>query len=209
MKNVQFTIKTTLLLAALLASASACSSEPDEEADTSGLLVLLNNFTDNFNGTITQNTGQTWMKCVQGQVWDAGLNTCAGTGGGTTYGALSMQFCSTLTGNYADCTSADATTPTATSGPAFTSCDSLSFATFTDWRLPLKVELEAFVSGLNRNSLLYVFPQTPDDKLAWSGVGNEGQSDGSEAYGVNFSESKFGETETVQKDAVHYVRCVR
>ncbi|MCB1175635.1 MAG: DUF1566 domain-containing protein [Leptospiraceae bacterium] len=206
-------VRSTVLLAAALwflaVPGVGCQSEGDSEEDTTAaLLVLLQGFVDNYNGTITQGS-VTWMKCAQGQVWNAGLNNCAGTGGGTTYGALSLQFCSVLTGNYADCTNSDTVTPTATSGPAYDSCNNLSFAGYSDWRLPSKAELETLVANLNRSAFLYAFPETPDDKLFWSGTGNADQSDGSEAYGVNFSESKFGETEIATKDSVKYVRCVR
>ncbi|MCB1325893.1 MAG: DUF1566 domain-containing protein [Leptospiraceae bacterium] len=201
-----------LLLPVLFVGLLACKAE-EEELDIDSILPLVNGtLTDNGNGTVSHilnGQGLTWLKCAQGQVWNASLNNCAGTGGGTTYGAVSLQFCSTLTGNYADCTTSDATTPTATSGPAFTSCDDLVFAGFSDWRMPGQSELVSLASGLNRTSFLLLFPQTPDDKSFWTRDGNSGQSNGSEAYSVNFATNTFGEFSTTQKDSVLYVRCIR
>ncbi len=189
----------------------ACESQDDEEsAELLTLGALANIFTDNGNGTLTQNSGLIWMRCAQGQVWDSGLNTCGGTGGGTTFGAVSLNYCATLTGNFADCTDANAVAPTATSGPAFDSCDQLSFAGATDWRLPGRTELSTMASSLlTRANMLVFFPETPDDKSFWSGTANESDSDGSDAYAINFSENTYAQENIVQKDTVHYVRCVR
>lgn len=188
----------------------ACSSKSDSNDDETlaALLVLSQGFSDNFDGTVSQNNLM-WMKCSQGQTWSGSTNDCTGSGGGTTYNAVSLQFCSTLTGSYSDCTTSDSTAPTATSGPAFDSCDTLNFANHTDWRLPTKVELELLVANVNRDAFLNLFPQTPDDKIFWSSTGNKDKSDGSEAAGVNFSESNFGASEFATKDSVKYLRCSR
>ena len=212
MKTNSLKILTTTLLAGMLALGGLhCSSESDEEEiELLTLSAISNIFTDNLNGTLTQNTGLVWMKCAQGQVWDAALNTCGGTGGGTTYGAVSLNFCSVLTGNYSDCTDANTLAPVATSGPAFDSCNNLVFAGASDWRVPTRSELGTMASSmLTRANLLVYFPQTPDDKNFWSSNGNENESDGSEAYSYNFAQNTFAQENIVQKDSVQYVRCVR
>ncbi|MEQ9363447.1 MAG: DUF1566 domain-containing protein, partial [Leptospirales bacterium] len=157
---------TILLAGALSLGVAACSSEnEDEDVELLTLSAISSIFTDNGNGTLTQNTGLVWMKCAQGQVWDSSLNTCGGTGGGTTFGAISLNFCAVLTGNYADCTDANTAAPVATSGPAFDSCTALVFAGSSDWRLPTRSELGTMAqSMLTRANLLIFFPQTPDDK---------------------------------------------
>ncbi len=198
------------LAAALLLAGCDESEDGDEELSLLSLATISGVLTDNNNGTIAQNTGLTWMKCVQGQVWNGGLNNCAGTGGGTVYGAVSLTFCAALTGNYADCTDANTVAPTATSGAAFDSCDQLSFAGFDDWRLPSQTELSGLLTTIQtRSNLLIWFPETPDDKFLWTGTGNPNESDGSEAYAYAVAENNFNTENTVRKDTVHYVRCVR
>lgn len=202
---------TALLSAALFITLAACESQDEEEtAELLTLGALSNIFVDNGNGTLTQNTGLIWMRCAQGQVWDSSLNTCGGTGGGTTFGAVSLNYCSVLTGNFADCTDGNAATPTATSGPAFDSCNTLSFAGADNWRLPTRTELSTMgTSLLTRANMLIFFPETPDDKSFWSGSANENESDGSEAYAINFAQNTYAQENILQKDTVHYVRCVR
>lgn len=202
---------SVLLLA--LAGALAVGCQPDdEESDLLTLLLQSSGLRDAGNGTVVQNisgTDYTWLKCAQGQAWNAALNDCGGTGGGTTFGAQSLAFCQVLTGNYGDCSSLDAVNPVATSGAAFNSCAGTTFAGLTGWRLPSKGELAALAALQTRASFLLVFPQTPDDKHFWSGSGNPDKADGSEAFTVSFAEGTMGTENTVAKDAVHYVRCIR
>lgn len=208
--NVSY-ILPLLLVGLLGLNTAACSSEnEDENVELLTLSAISNIFTDNFNGTLTQNTGLVWMKCAQGQVWDGALNTCGGTGGGTTFGAVSLNFCALLTGNFADCTDANTVAPVATSGPAFDSCNGLVFGGASDWRLPARSELATMAqSMLTRANMLIFFSETPDDKNFWSSNGNENESDGSEAYTYNFAQNTFAQENIVQKDTVQYLRCVR
>lgn len=203
------------LLAAALAAALAaggCDSEDEGDPELLTLLLQSTGFTDNGDGTVGQTiNGQamTWMKCAVGQVWNSGFNNCTGVGGGTVYGATSLQFCDVLTGNFADCTTADAVSPVASSGPAFNACDTLSLAGFTDWRLPSQGELGALVSFQSRDGILLTFPETPDDKFFWTRNGNPNQDEGTEAFAYSFAEQSFGQEQIVLKESVQYVRCIR
>ncbi len=185
-----------------LPSCSSSSSSSSSETDTLMQLYLLQSrFTDNLNGTITEGT-LTWMKCAQGQAWASVLNNCQGTGAGTTYGATSMNWC-----QY-EGLCFDATTLSANAGPAYDSCNGLSYAGATDWRLPTRYELALLASNITYSGYIAFFPDTPDDKYFWSGTVNTDNT--KEAVIVGFGESSFGEVQFgTTNTAVHYVRCVR
>ncbi|MEQ8351022.1 MAG: DUF1566 domain-containing protein [Leptospiraceae bacterium] len=197
------TILLTLILA-LFATAN-CQNSDDSETDWATTITTLGNFSDNGDGTVTQGN-LIWMKCAQGQVWDSGVNACSGTGAGTTYGAVSLNYCETATLD-AGGTCTNAATLESDSGPAFTSCADLSFAGFTDWRLPTRYELDLVAEGFDRETFLYVFPQTPDDKYFWSG--SQVEDDTGTAYTVSFAKNTFGNLQSSSKSSVKYVRCVR
>lgn len=69
-------LKTLLLSASLMmactAQAQTCTSGVGETAPET-------NFTDNEDGTVTDNTtGLMWMRCSLGQTWDQTTTTCTG-----------------------------------------------------------------------------------------------------------------------------------
>ena len=199
-------LAVALLSAVLLAG---CTSD-DEGSDLDYLSQVLtaSQLTDNGDGTITDTrTGLIWRKCAHGQVWNAGLNNCAGTGSETTYGAASEKFCEALLDySTTECINESASdaaiNPIANSGPAYRACNDIGY------RLPTQTELVAFADGTDRATLLYTMPQTPDDKYFWTANGNP--DDGDMAYGVSFAKNTFGQSESFNKaESVLYVRCVK
>ena len=198
-----------LLLSLLfLQGFNSCSSSDDDDTNIFLTAWLAETkFTNQGDGTVVDVDGRMWTKCSYGQVWNSSLDDCTGdtTGGATTYGANSMYYC-----ELADlCT--DYSTGLANDGPAWDACDQLSFAGYTDWRLPTKYELALITDNVSYESFLSSFPETPDDKPFWSGSNNESSSGGTAAaWGVVFSESQFGnEVSRTKEQSNLYVRCVR
>jgi hypothetical protein len=104
-------------------------------------------FTDNLNGTIaatatTTTGGLTWMKCVQGQTYNSGPNTCTGAASTFQYCSLDDQSCNDSTTKRLNGTGTSA---------AYTTCNTLNstppggFAGKTTWRVPKKEELKSLV----------------------------------------------------------------
>jgi len=214
MENMKGFISAILISASLL-SGFFCKKTTDSDLDWTSQMLVSSFYTDNANGTITdKNTRLTWMKCSSGQVWNSALNTCAGTGGGTTYGAKSYNYCdATTTGAkvYSACAIPDAVNPVATSGPVYAACAGEATAG-GGWRVPTKQELAVLTTTTDRKTFLFAFPQTPDDKYFWtiSSVQKSDDTDGVKAWGVHFSANNFGTTEKLHKsDTVAYLRCVR
>ncbi|MBL8021837.1 MAG: DUF1566 domain-containing protein [Leptospirales bacterium] len=193
-----------ILLLGLGVLLVSCKKTEDKESVSYSDLALLATFGDQGNGTITAPGGYLVAKCAVGQVWNGGLNNCAGTGSGTTYGAQSVAYCSVAN------SCADTTTLQATSGPAFVACSNYSVSGITGWRLPSVSELTSLTTSFNRATILLMFPQTPDDKFFWTRETNPNKTDYSEAYGVSFAESTFGTMTSYDKVASPlYVRCVK
>lgn len=198
-------IKAVVIAVFLAALLPGCKKDDDKDGslDTAALLAL-STFTDNRNGTVTSSTGLIWAKCSYGQVWSSALNNCSGTGTESAYGAQSMAYCSVENSCH------DTSTLYASSGPAFSACSSYSVSGITGWRLPTVAELQGLSTTLNRTSLLVLFPQTPDDKDAWSRETNSSKTDYSEAYGVSYASSTYGQKTSYNKvSAPLYVRCVK
>ncbi len=190
-----------LLLLAFL-PLFACKKDSNDSLDFAKLLVLAT-FRDNNNGTVTAPSGFLIAKCSYGQVWNSGLNNCAGTGSSTTYGAQSMAYCSVANSCYDSALNANA-------GPAYTACAGYAVNGISGWRMPSSTELLSLTTSLTRTSFLVLFPQTPDDKNFWTRDTNPNKTDYSEAYGVSFAESTFGEKTSYNKVSVPlYVRCVK
>jgi hypothetical protein len=201
MKQFQSLVMITIAL-----FIGSCQSSDDEEVDWSTAITTLSSFADNGDGTVTQSGSLIWMKCSQGQVWDSSINACSGTGAGTTYGAFSLAYCESATLD-ASGTCTNAATLESDSGPAFSSCANLTFAGSSDWRLPTRYELSLLAEGFSRETFLYAFPQTPDDKYFWSGTQDE--DDTTLGYSVSFAQITFGNEQTSTKSSPRYVRCVR
>ena len=168
--------------------------------DAGAAATVLLSYHDNGNGTVTGPDGLLWMKCAYGQVWDAAWNACTGIGGGTTFGAKSVKFCEIASGCVGPSLTAD-------SGPAFDACNSMTAGGLTGWRLPTKYELGNIGKGMDRSTMLLIFPQTPDDKEFWSASQDEEDADLVRA--MSFAGINFGQEFGRQKTDVKYVKCVR
>ncbi len=193
-------MKSFIVTLLLILIGIACQKK--EQTDPSSALAVLSSLVDNGNGTVTDSLGKVWLKCTYGQVWDSSTNLCIGTGGGTTYGAKSLEACSIAGFCY------NPETLSLDSGAAFSACDKLSYGGFTDWRLPTRYELAGLAQSLvNRDIFLISFPNTPDDKFFWTV--NVSEIDQKLAYTVNFSTSDFGKEFTRTTTTVQYVRCIR
>ncbi len=195
-----FILLTGLLMPTLLVQ---CQNPKDSESQLDALsaATVVMSYQDNGNGTVTGPDGLLWMKCAYGQVWDPAWNSCTGTGAGTTFGARSVQYCQ-LEGQ---CT--DPVTLLASSGPAFDACNNLTLGGLTGWRLPNRYELGNIGSGMDRPTMLWIFPQTPDDKEFWSA--SQEENDPALALTMSFSGLNFGKEYGRQKTDVKYVKCVR
>ncbi len=203
------------------------------DEDTSVLLtglILNQGFTDNRDGTITDNAANlVWRKCTQGQSYRATKNDCEGiqrpstvnpffTQGADTnnWGALQLSYCSNATNA---CNQLlvpqvlQGSSPIAVTGTseAFQSCASLNAAgsnPANDWRVPNPIELERLTLG-GRNAMIAVhFPNTIEDYY-WSSWSNPEDLIGQTATAVIFERKKFGEKELRNKTDRYYVRCVR
>ncbi len=204
-KSILLRVSLTLALILAVGGVADCKSREDDEDDSAAVVAaLLNNSTglnSNFNGTVKDSLGNTWMKCSYGQTFESKTDQCTGTGGGTTYNAQSMAFCTVED----LCT--DTTTLNANSGPAYTACEDLTLAGLTTWRLPDYTELVSLINGQTRDSFLIFFPQTPDDKNFWTRTEPSGGD--SDAYSVSFASSTMAQVDTENKVTTsNYVRCI-
>lgn len=130
-------------------------------------------FTDNGNGTITDNcTGLMWKKCVEP---DTSTSNCAGT-----------QSTYTWTN-------------------ALARCEGLSYAGYTDWRLPNVKELVSIVNYQVYDPSINTtyFPATPSS-YHWSSTTLMIRTD--YAWYVNFY---YGNAGSSNLTSAYYVRCVR
>ncbi len=194
-----------VLFLGLFSLTLSCTTSSSNSTDwTAMLYTLQSSFTDNGDGTVTDSTGVMWSKCAFGQVFNASLNNCTGTGGYTTYGAQSVSYCELDGGCY------DISTLEANSGPAYNACANFSQAGYTDWKLPNRTQLAAITSGLTREDFLYIFPETPDDKYFWTSNTNTTTSAAKESYGISFATNYFGDEASFNKVSSNlYVRCIR
>ena len=95
-KNILAKSFTAVAVSSLIL-LTACPSKKKDNGllDEWGAATLFAvNLVDQANGTVRDSgSGRIWMKCTHGQLWNASLNNCAGTGAYTTYGAASVAFC--------------------------------------------------------------------------------------------------------------------
>ena len=210
--GTRIAVMTSLALTLLMAGPMTCKSDSgDENLDYLTAALMGGGFTDNFNGTITDNsTSLTWAKCSVGQTYTT-LNDCAGTGGGTTWAANSYQFCeAVLDFSITECTNDLGTNPIANDGPAYDACAAFNINGISGWRLPTKEELMAVNALRTYSNWGLLFPQTPDDKYYWTASAEENSADGNQAYGVSFAENDYGQSDLFHKaNAQLYVRCVK
>jgi hypothetical protein len=158
-----------------------------------------------------------WMRCSQGQTYQAATNDCLGAGGGAPYGAGSFQYCtansdacndqlpagedSTLVNGHLD--------GTGTSG-AHTTCNTLNIGPGTygksNWRVPRITELEKLVelTGTSGNNAieLVLFPNNVAS-LYWSSSSYAPSV--ILGWGVYFDD---GGSSSDVKTSAYYVRCV-
>ncbi len=213
MKLMEKTLLAVLISVIIL--SGNCKSSDTSTLDWTQVLLISAQYVDNNNGTITDiNTGKTFTKCAWGQVWSSVFNNCTGTGGGSVYGAKSEQYCDTLTVDahlYSACAGADALNPIAGSGPAVNACAAFSVSGIGGWRLPTKEELTTLTTAMDRNTLLFMFPQTPDDKYFWSSTSVQASDDetGVTAWSIGFSAAGYGNQAKITKTGVLYVRCIK
>jgi len=86
-----------------------------------------------------------WMRCTNGQVWNAARGDCTGTGKPGSFGAVQVRFCGT---NDNAC-NGGSDAGDLSSGEAFEACSKLNRGSgtygLTSWRLPSKDELASLV----------------------------------------------------------------
>ncbi len=233
--------KNTLLLIFSLGFFLAnCQEEPVKnlfpglsDEDSSLLLtglVLNQGYTDNRDGTITDNAANLiWRKCTQGQVYRGANNDCEGiqrpstvnpffTQGADTnnWGALQLAYCSNATNACNQLTvpqilQGESAILVSGISEAFQSCNALNAIganPATAWRVPNPLELQRLTLG-GRNALIGVhFPNTIEDYY-WSSWSNPEDLLGQTGSTVIFERKRFGETELRTKTDRYYVRCVR
>ena len=111
---------------------------------------------DNGDGTnLELTTGLTWMKCSQGMTFNFSTNTCEGN-----YSVF--QYCSNQTGCVNGIT--DELIGLSTTSPVWETCRSLSYAGFSNWRVPTLAELEVIAedySGSASQVSTTMFPNIP------------------------------------------------
>lgn len=202
MKTLLFRLTALLFTLTAFLFTVNCQEEGGEDGEWYASLAALGNYSDNGDGTVTDSgTGLTWPKCVVGQSWNAGFSNCQGTGSGTVFGAVSVQYCE------ADGLCTDGATLEANSGPAYNACANLNFNGITGWRLPTRYEYAQVVESFDSESMAWIFPDYPDDKPHWTGSQIENNADS--AYAIRFNESSFGNVIERGKTSIGYVRCVK
>jgi len=142
--------------------------------------TLARNYTDNGNGTITDNaTGLVWQKCNAGQV--LGTGDCRGTGTNlNNYGSLRDKY-----------------------DNAVSYCDALTFAGSSNWRLPTIKELSTLLDAGKNNPAIdtVYFLETALSPY----VSSTASVSTTNAWEVNFAQ---GIVRTDSKTLNKYVRCV-
>lgn len=195
---------------------------PDKEDDSPipALILLIAGTTPVIQGETIffPLSGLTWMRCSQGQTYDAASDSCSGF-------LVSPQYCTT-----SDNQCNGSLGGTLTSGPAFDSCSNFSISGRSlTWRVPTHAELKGLVFCSNGTDLANPkdnsktcsstgtefdvptirkdwFPGNPTSNPIefWSSTSDP--SDSTTAWRVNFT-SGITSTTTV-KISSGYLRCV-
>ncbi|MCX7089397.1 MAG: DUF1566 domain-containing protein [Methylococcales bacterium] len=124
-------------------------------------------FTDNSNGTVTDNkTGLIWKRCSEGQNWDGATFSCAGITTPYTWQAALMQV-------------------QANNGAT-------GFSGQVGWRVPNSKELSSIVEErcFSPAINLTIFPNTPESTVFWSSSPHT--YNGSVAWSVDFNYGSDG-----------------
>jgi hypothetical protein len=185
-------------------------------------LILNRNFVDRLDGTVLDQFNRVlYRKCVSGQEYRREENDCRGIQRGSLftpndtilYGALTFGYCNINSWN---CNSRDFPFPLVGNAgltipgesEAFNHCNKLNDATGAPgWRVATPIELRSLTLG-GRNSMLQVFPDTPEDWF-WSSWGRNDDIEGETALAVSFERSNFGEEKGFEKRGRKFIRCVR
>lgn len=230
-----------VLIFSLVFFLSNCQEKPVRtlypglsDEDTSLLLtglVLNQGYTDNRDGTVTDNSlNLVWQKCSQGQGYRSVNNDCEGNIKPATttnpfipqvvdtnnFGAIPLSFCSNATNAcnqllVPQVLQGGSSILVTGESEAYKSCNSLNQSganPATAWRVPNPLELQRLTLG-GRNALIAVhFPNTVEDYY-WSSWSNPEDLLGQSATAIIMERKRFGETELRTKTDRYFVRCVR
>ena len=118
-----------------------------------------------------------WMKCPQGMAYDATSETCTGTNS-------TFQYCDADDNS---CNGGSSGNPLDGNGnsEAWDTCDNLSYAGYTDWRVPNKEELTSLIHCSNGHVVTGDYP----DQCSLSGIFDSPTIDTS--LFPNFPETRF------------------
>ncbi len=186
-------MKTVLVISLLLLSSALHAAVTCSGNENTAVVETTPNevFTDNGDGTVTQNsTGLVWMRCSLGQSWDG--TSCRGSATGYKW-HTALQAALDINSGASD----------------FDGDASAGYAGWRDWRVPNRNELESIVEERCARPVINAgqFPDTPSGEF-WSSVPFNSQYAQNRAWAISFD---TGYTYGALKyyDTGMYVRLVR